>query len=82
MTTPPPRHCTYCAHDVGPHQIYMLDMDRLIGIMLCPVPGCTCGSTVRASTTGASTPEQIAETRDIARQIITEAGLPLPDFLQ
>lgn len=58
------------------------DAKLLIGICLCPVPGCTCGSIIRASTNGRSTPEQIAETRDAVRQIITDAGLPLPPFLQ
>lgn len=82
MTTRPPQQCTYCPHDLDPHQIYILDMERLVGICLCPVPGCTCGATVRASTTGPSTPEEIAETREIVRKIITDAGLPLPAFLR
>lgn len=82
MTTPPPRQCAYCRHEEGPHQVYMLDMDRLIGIMRCPVAGCGCGATVRGSTTGPSTAEEIAETRAAVRQIITDAGLPLPRFLE
>lgn len=81
MTESTPQPCAYCPHDLGGHRLLLLDVTRLLGIVLCSTPGCACGATWRAASTP-STPEQVAETRDAVRQIITEAGLPLPAFLQ
>lgn len=80
MTQSTPQPCAYCPHDLG-HRLLLLDVTKLLGMVLCSTPGCACGATWKATTTR-STPEQVAETRDAVRQIITEAGLPLPVFLQ
>lgn len=81
MTRRAPQSCAYCPHDLDGHRLFLLDVTRALGIVLCSTPGCTCGATWRAAETP-STPEQVAETRDAVRQIITEAGLPLPTFLK
>jgi len=77
-----PQPCSYCPHDLDGHRLLVLDTTRLLGIVLCAAPGCACGATWRASGTAASTPQQIEETRHAVREIITNAGLPLPRFLQ
>ncbi len=77
-----PRSCSYCPHDLDGHRLLVLDTTRLLGIVLCAAPGCACGATWRAFGTGPSTPEQIAETREAVREIITTARLPLPQFLR
>lgn len=81
MTTPPPQPCAYCPHELNIHTVYLLD-DRGLGMTLCPVTHCGCGATLRISTNGPSTPQEIEDTRAAVRQIITDAGLPLPRFLQ
>lgn len=73
--------CHHCPHDLDGHRLLLLDMSRMLGIMLCTTPQCPCGATWSAAT-APSSPEQIAETRQAVRNIITAAGMPLPHFLQ
>ena len=73
--------CAYCPHDLDGHRLLVLDLTRVLGIVLCSTPGCPCGATWSAGTKPSS-PEQIAETREAVRRIITDAGMPLPQFLQ
>lgn len=76
-----PTPCAYCPHDLDGHRLLVLDLTRVLGIVLCSTPGCPCGATWRAGTTPSS-PEQIAATREAVRKVITDAGMPLPRFLQ
>jgi len=77
----PPAACGHCQHDRDGHRLLLLDISRMLGIVLCATPKCTCGATWKA-VTAPSSPEQIAETRGTVRNIITAAGMPLPHFLQ
>jgi hypothetical protein len=81
VTASAPQPCAYCPHELATHRLLVLDTKRLLGIVLCGTPRCPCGATWRAST-APSTPEQITETRQAVRDIITNAGMPLPRFLQ
>ncbi len=52
-----------------------------MGLMSCPVLGCSCGSTWRAGVRP-STREEIDETRMLVREALARAGLVVPDFLR
>ena len=73
--------CGTCHHDFDSHTMYLLSPEKGLGMILCPVRGCHCGGT--ASISGRiSSREEITEARTIARQILQDAGMPLPRFLQ
>jgi hypothetical protein len=76
-----PTPCAYCPHDLDGHRLLVLDLTRGLGIVLCSTPGCPCGATWSAGTAPFS-PDQIEATREAVRRIITDAGMPLPRFLQ
>ena len=73
--------CRTCDHDFDSHTVYLLDPKRGIGMVLCPARDCKCGATVTMSNQ-VSTREEITETRTIVRQMLHDAGMPLPHFLR
>jgi hypothetical protein len=84
QSTEEARACGTCSHDLDPHALLLVieDDPAPMGLVVCPVPGCTCAATWRAGA-GRSTPEQIAETRTLVRAKLIADGYPIPDgFLQ
>lgn len=80
-TPPTPRTCGQCGHLTDDHVLLLVVQTPPCGLMLCPAPGCACGSTWRANTQR-STPEEIAETRQLVRDALIRDGYPLPAFLE
>jgi len=57
----------------------VLTFPAAMGVMLCP--DCHCGSTWRAGSQR-STPEEVAQTRQLVRAEPVRAGVDLPAFLR
>lgn len=86
MTTQPSlpgEACRICHHSQDEHLLVLIPTGHPapMGLMLCPRPGCDCGSTWRAGTRR-STAEEIAEPRMLVREALARAGSKIPTFLR
>jgi len=68
---------------MAPHVLVAIPTGHPVpmGLMFCPVAGCSCTASWRAST-APSTPEEIYETRTLIRHALTRHGVEIPPFLR
>ena len=84
ITTPtdPDRPCQLCNHSMDAHVLLLVrETPAPMGLIVCPVPECDCGSTWRAGA-GRSTAAEIAQTRALVRQTLQDDGYVVPPWLR